>query len=73
MVDAAALVCIARHSLGADTLVSALLVDALSTIGAWSIGALVGADATLEWVALEASFAHALRWISGTAFGVDSA
>lgn len=45
----------------------------MSAVSARRVGALVGADATLERVSLESGFAHALRWVGWTAFRVDSA
>lgn len=73
LVHAAALVSITGHSLRTHAFVAALLVHALSAIGTWSVGTLVSTDATQERVALESSFAHALRWVGRATLGVDSA
>lgn len=61
--DAATLVGIAGEALGTDALVAALLVDAVSSIGAGQVSALILVRAAQQGISLESCFAHALRRI----------
>lgn len=71
--DAFSFVGVSAQSHWTDTLVAALLVDAVSSISTRGMSTLVIVDATLQRIPCVTSLAHTLRRIRRCTLGIDTA